>query len=539
MIIFKNIEIENFRNIKHIKLEDLRDLNILIVPNNCGKTNFLEFISLMSGLSYGTAYPYLCTSCQSFMKSTQGIIGIYLYLTTEDFYLGSAKRKMKISFLLNEEEINRLVPATLKKQRDKLGLRQNSKIICEYIKDEIVMKNKEGESTLYAEHLSPFIEEGIIDEIKKSILYCPEKRLQSYKGKEFAEYIRERQLSIAQKRKWIDFLQKVIDPKIDDERYERLIRKIDGEDFETEISKQGSGVRSLICLAIDILFDPEKRIVLIDEPELGLNPFVKQEFLSFLLNESKERQIFIATQDPTFVNPILWRNNNVSVYFYSAINEDFIKIDLEQNKEDPDVFAGYMPHTTSLKDIHIYVEGTSDVYIFQILLEKYLKKYFPENWFELFNKVGIYHLCGDFWSHLLYTIPKFPYKCIIILDGDKRKEAEEICKKYKDLEVITSKFVFCKSIEDIAENFGKEKHPVYCLKENCIEKYLMPEFDCTKIPKDYNKRRDGPKKAEELQEIPEEIENIFSVILKKTGKFYYQAFYRYLHGLMYHLKNKK
>jgi hypothetical protein len=132
--------------------------------------------------------------------------------------------------------------------------------------------------------------------------------------------------------------------------------------------------------------------------------------------------------------------------------------------------------------------------------------------------VGIYHLCGDLWSHLLYTIPKFPYKCIIILDGDKRKMAEEICKKYNDLEVIASKFVFCKNIEDIAENFGKENHPVYCLKENCIEKYLMPEFDCTKIPKDYNKRRDGSKKAEELQEISEEIKNIFSVIFGKPKK---------------------
>jgi predicted ATPase len=363
LIIFKNIEIENFRNIKHIKLEDLKDLNILIGPNNCGKTNFLEFISLINALSYGRAYDYLCPSCQRFKESVQGIIGIGLSLNDEDFYLKDVKKGMEVSFLLNEEVINELVPNTLEKQRDKLGLKQNSIAPCNSIGNKIVMKNKVGYSVLYAEHLSPFIEEGIIDEIKKSILYCPEKRLQSYKGEEFAQYIRERQLSIAQKRKWIDFLKKVIDPKIYDERYEKLIRKIDGEDFETEISKQGSGVRSLICLAIDILFNPEKRIILIDEPELGLNPFVKQEFLSFLLNESKERQIFIATQDPTFVNPILWRNNNVSVYFYSAINEDFIKIDLEQNKEDPDVFSGYMPHTVSLKDIHIYVEGTSDVYI--------------------------------------------------------------------------------------------------------------------------------------------------------------------------------
>ena len=75
-----------------------------------------------------------------------------------------------------------------------------------------------------------------------------------------------------------------------------MIRKVDGEDFETPISEQGSGVRSLACLVVDIPFSDNK-IVLIDEPELGLNPLVKQEFLKFLLTESKERQIFIATQD--------------------------------------------------------------------------------------------------------------------------------------------------------------------------------------------------------------------------------------------------
>ena len=321
----------------------------------------------------------------------------------------------------------------------------------------------------------------------------------------------------SQKRRWIDFLSKIVDAKIDDERYENLIRKIDGKDFETKISEQGSGVRSLVCLAVDILFSRDKKIVLIDEPELGLNPFVKQEFLNFLLNESKERQIFIATQDPTFVNPVLWRNKNVSVYFYSVIDEKFYKIDLKQNQEDPNTFAGYLPHTVSLKDIHIYVEGTSDVYIFQILLEKYLKESFPERWFQLLNKVGIYHLCGDFWRHLLYTIPKHPYKCVVVMDGDKRKIVKEVCEKYSTSRVIASKFSFCEKINDVGSAIRKKIHPIYCLKENCIEKYIIPDFDCANPPQDYNKRIDGPKKAEELKKVPDEIRQLFEIIFGTLG----------------------
>lgn len=518
MIIFETIELKWFRNIKHIKLTGLRDLNILIGPNNCGKTNFLEFIShCFNRLELTKHHRYLCDKCEN-LKANTDIEVCRLYLTTEDFYLNDLNRGMEVALLLNEESVNRLVPGVLEKQREKLKSRLPlPNTSCESIKDEIIIKQLgTGSYELLAVHCSPFIHRDIIEEIKRSILYCPEKRLQNYKEKEFSEYIRELRLTGAQKRKWIYFLSRYIDSRINDERYENLIIKIDEKDFESEISKQGSGVRSLVCLATDILFKSDKRVVMIDEPELGLNPFVKQEFLKFLLNESKERQIFIATQDPTFVNPILWKNYSVAVYFYSVLRETFLKIDLNQNQEDPNIFSGYLPHTVSLKDIHIYVEGTSDVYILQILLEKYLKKT-SQNWFEILNKIGIYHLCGSFWTHLLYTIPKPPYKCIIILDGDKRKGAKKLCEKYNNSVAITSKFVFCETIEDVGRALFKEVHPIYCLKESCIEKYIVSGFDCANPPQDYNKKVDGPKKAEELSEIPDEIGQLFEMILGTIG----------------------
>jgi predicted ATPase len=417
---------------------------------------------------------------------------------------------MMVELSLDEEQINQLIPRVLEKQKEKL---KNAS--CGQISNHIVMGKPRDAYGLNAEHFSIFIHTDIVEEIKRNILYCPEQRLQSYNDKDFVEYIRDKKLRSSQKRRWIDFLNKIVDAKIDDEKYESLIRKVDGNDLETPLSEQGSGVRSLACLAVDILFSDAK-IVLIDEPELGLNPLVKQEFLNFLLEESKGRQLFIATQDPTFVNPILWkdRNEKVSVYFYSPIEEKFIKIDLKQNQEDPNTFAGYLPHTTSLKDFHLYVEGTSDAYIFQILLEKHLKEKWHKNWFEIMNKVGIYHLNGDNWKHLLYTIPKTPYRCAVILDGDKRNTTGNICDKYNALTINASKFKFCETTEDVKNIFGKESHPVYCLKEDCIEKYFIPDFNCANPPRDYNKKRDGPKKAEELEELPAEIKDIFEVILE-------------------------
>ncbi|MCK4734195.1 MAG: AAA family ATPase, partial [Methanophagales archaeon] len=289
MMIFRDIEIKNYRNIKHAELKDLKDLNIVIGPNNCGKTNLLEFIQSLGKLELGGC-EYLCPECEDFRKSDSDVMCLSLTLGYNDFYLKDRGTQMMVELSLDEEQINQLVPRVLKKQKEKL---KNAS--CGQSSNHIIMEKPHDAYGLNAEHFSIFIHRDIIDEIKRNILYCPERRLQNYKEKDFVEYVRERKLRSSQKRKWIDFLNKIVDAKIDDEKYENLIRKVDGVDFETPLSEQGSGVRSLACLAVDILFSDAK-IVLIDEPELGLNPLVKQEFLNFLLDESKERQIFIATQ---------------------------------------------------------------------------------------------------------------------------------------------------------------------------------------------------------------------------------------------------
>jgi predicted ATP-dependent endonuclease of OLD family len=511
MKIFSGISVNYYKNIKHADLNGLGDLNIVIGPNNCGKTNLLAFIQSLGTLQPGSGVDYLCPECKETGKRDSEICSLSLNLGLDDYYRKEREQtETKVSFLLEEEQINILVPRILEKQKKKLET--NS---CRQIDNSIIMERPHNAWSCIAKHFSIFIHRDIIEEIKRNILYCPEQRLQSYKEKDFRDYIQEKKLRSSQKKKWIDFLNKIVDAKIDDEKYERLIRKLNGIDFETSLSEQGSGVRSLACLAVDILFSDAK-IVLIDEPELGLNPFVKQEFLNFLLEESRDRQIFIATQDPTFVNPILWRDKDrrVSVYIFSPTEEKFVKIDLNQNQEDPNTFAGYLPHTTSLNDIHLYVEGSSDVYIFQIFLEKHLKKNWTENWFEILNKVGIYHLNGDNWRHLLYTIPKSPYKCAVVLDGDKKNDAEKVCGEYNKLAINASKFKFCKTIEDVKNNFWNNSHPVYCLNEDCIEKYFVQDFNCANPPQDYNKKRDGPKKAEELKDVPEEITKLFEVILK-------------------------
>jgi hypothetical protein len=179
---------------------------------------------------------------------------------------------------------------------------------------------------------------------------------------------------------------------------------------------------------------------------------------------------------------------------------------------DPNTFAGYLPHTTSLKQIHIYVEGSLDVYIFQIFLEKYAKEVFPK-WYEITNMVGIYHLAGDFWSHLLYTIPEEPYFSIVVLDGDKKDTVNSILKKYDALR--KNRFRFFTSVSEMERLLHGRKEPendipfpVVCLQRPEIEDYLDPK----PIPKER-----GPIVAQQMEFVPEEIAQIFSAMFRLAG----------------------
>jgi hypothetical protein len=542
MILARELTLKRFRNLGNVELKNLRDLNILIGPNNCGKTNILEVFNLFSQLRLESSYSYLCSECQAFHVrrvsadriggTESNIAGIFVPLTERDYYLKNPPRDddLEVTILLDGEAVNKLVPRALEKHQE---LRKEA---CGQAEDRITLRNRGG--ALYAVHFSPFLHPDILNEIK-TVLYCPEGRLQRYKDKNFPDFLKEKALTGAKMRRLIDLLANVVDPRIHDYRHQDLIRVLDGRDLTVTIAEQGSGVRSLVCLAADILADEVCRTILIDEPELGLNPLARQELLRFLIDTATDRQVFVATQDPSFVNPVLWSDcsDKISVQFFSLQNKSFVRIDLRQNNEDPTVFAGYLPHTTSLRKIHVYVEGTSDVYIFQVWLRRFLKDYEGRlggiikekgisertaeavfgglyglvDRFEIENRTGIFHLCGDFWPHLLCTVPKRPYRCIVVLDGDKRQEVPDIVKKHNESSANTSMFRFAGSLDDVASAMEKGNyHPIYCLEKDTIEEYL----GLSPMPSQYDKKTDGPRAAESLEALPEEITKLFLSLLQ-------------------------
>lgn len=50
-MIYKTLEVENFRGIRHLKIEDLNFINVFVGKNNSGKSSILEAIFLLTGIS--------------------------------------------------------------------------------------------------------------------------------------------------------------------------------------------------------------------------------------------------------------------------------------------------------------------------------------------------------------------------------------------------------------------------------------------------------------------------------------------------------
>lgn len=528
-----DVEIKHFKNIEHAHLKGLSHVNICIGPNNCGKSNLLRAINKLAFIERGADIRPFCKTCNHIVNESNWFFSWVCAKDSRDAYENKLEPEIIFSFneiyLKSFEQYQNSVDKLLQRSKqlyDKLthikGISIEKKDIASIANfvqhvgedwgNKISLQGYKGSAGFRSLHGS-LMNQTTVNEIKTGILECPELRLEGYKGQKIVEYIKNKDLIDTDLRSVQEGVRNIVDSNLTDYKATSLsyIRGPNG--FLTPISEQGSGVRSVVCLMSDAISEKDKKIILIDEPELGLNPAAKRELMDFLKEETKEKQIFIATHDPQFANPKLWSDREPSVYLFSIFKNEFVKIDLNMNAEDPNTFAGYLPHTMSLNDFHLYVEGKYDVYIHQIFLRKFLEvnsdKLRSKNlsFYTIWNRVGIYHLAGRFWRHLLHTVPKKPYRALLLFDGDVKGEIQLVIKKFKEnrLENLPD-FIFTDKISSIS-SVDTNAIPAYCLSKDKIEDYLKPKPQS---------KSQGPEIAMQMKakEIPAEFDQIYNEILR-------------------------
>lgn len=88
---------------------------------------------------------------------------------------------------------------------------------------------------------------------------------------------------------------------------------------QIHISNLGSGYEMIFALLYSFYLSQQsgkQLILLIDEPELHLHPVLQEKFIQFLLEISKEVQVFLSTHSPLLVKQLSF-NDRVSVRILS------------------------------------------------------------------------------------------------------------------------------------------------------------------------------------------------------------------------------
>ena len=88
----------------------------------------------------------------------------------------------------------------------------------------------------------------------------------------------------------------------------RLRWKHKGSDAYFDANGLSDGTLRFICLTA-LLLQPElPKVILLDEPELGLHPYALQILAGMLKSASNGAQIIVSTQSVTFANQFGWQD---------------------------------------------------------------------------------------------------------------------------------------------------------------------------------------------------------------------------------------
>jgi len=135
------------------------------------------------------------------------------------------------------------------------------------------------------------------------------------------------------------------------------------------ISKQGSGMRATFEIFIK-LFDPKVKILCIDEPELGLEPYLQKYLFQALKDKAGlDKKIILATHSHHFVD-----NEDPATNFICERNSsNKIKLTRAQNNDDlRNIIFRLLGNTLSsvmLPEKVLILEGSSDVTFLNKILE--------------------------------------------------------------------------------------------------------------------------------------------------------------------------
>lgn len=196
----------------------------------------------------------------------------------------------------------------------------------------------------------------------------------------------------------------------------------------------GEGLLSIFFI-VDALYDSQpNNVIVVDEPELSIHPFLQKKLINLFAEYSKDRQIILATHSPYFIDwelilngakiiRVIRESKGIIVYQLSSKILKKIK-GLIANLNNPHILGLDARSIFFLEDNVILVEGQEDVIFYKLFEDKLDIRLNGEFFGWGVGGAGNMSIISEILDNLGFK------KLVGILDKNKKDERKKLKKKF-------------------------------------------------------------------------------------------------------------
>lgn len=550
----RNLKIKNFRLAKETEITFQKGLNILIGPNNAGKTTIIDAIRIC--LNYGNQYN--------------------VRVKKEDFNDINKEIEFNLFFEIDEEIESAIFLELFNPQTNSLEItfKYNYNEIYDRVYSEVRGVNKENSipnelfqfiyninldalrdanrflspgryniiSDFFKEAINENEQKEIMEEINNFISKSEANKLiNKYKNKDIQDHLKSLSLENEEDK----LIVSPIDQEFDEFTKKLKIQIENSSNKILDLNQNGLGYNNLIYISVllshlntinDRTDETIYTSLCIEEPEAHLHPQLEKLLFTYLNQLNKENkknklQIFITTHSPTLTSKanldslIMVKNNNniESLTLKDSKLEKENKIYLEKFL---DVTKSQLLFSKSV----IFVEGISEEILIPILAE--------QEGIDLDKKgIELVNVNGITFKHFAPLFDKeynLIERGVILTDGDEKElngPQSDTCQQIKKLSENNNIKVFVskKTFEfDLLNNNEKNSIIWEKFKKKHSQKF-NDEMSEEKLFNEFNKKNSNIKKSEIAYNI--------AIELKKNSEKI--KIPKYIEDALYYIKEEK
>jgi len=337
-LLLKNIDIHSFKGLDSISIKDCGRINAIVGKNNSGKSSILHAID-MAGLAIEV------NTWDRFQPKLQ----------IKDMFSDIGTFSIQLAY---EDGSNLMIKSNPSfgpiKSPDPTD---NQKFKSIFIWPDV------GAGMLQRRHRTPL---SIIQEVENRNFAAVDS-LQILFAIKYYALRNERRLTPQTYQELLNEIMRYF-PDIEDvesDRTEQDIATLTYKEYgrQLDILYSGSGLKHFIDILLKTTISNAK-VVLLDEPEMGLHPDLQRRFLNYLnkFANDKDIQIFMATHTPVLLNYA------DSISYYRVLNSKGIRSVIAVPEDAIHTLLsdmGIRPSDIFNQDICLLVEGASEVVFFE------------------------------------------------------------------------------------------------------------------------------------------------------------------------------